>query len=266
MKSFVPFTLALIAAVHAQGFIPEEYDHGIDTDPLYEAEPEALEDAEVDYVSPMDTTTTVDPEFVQYITEQDHDTVEVDNTTEADIVSETVYEVTDHVYSEEYELAFDLYIVEQTHHYDEWVQKQVSNWSFDKIIDTAYEEMWGKATAQWGFMPDVCPDGEDCRTEIWTQVEIDVKSEFSRVYENLIRDLNSLMIQCGLEFEAAWRQASLCPHGCTYTCSEQKVIYTNTINRMSALERQIYELEIEYETEVNTFHEIRSDCPDEADM
>ena len=214
MKSFVPFTLALIAAVHAQ-----TVSHGVETDPLYDDELKSLEDAYVDSVSDLDTQTfeTKPTEKDEYYTgnETERVTTELDNTTEAEIVSETTYEHEDYVYSQEYEQAFDLYIVEQTHYFDEWVQKQVSSWSFDKIIDAAYEEMWGKATAQWGFMPDVCPDGESCRTEIWTQVEIDVKSEFSRVYEALIRDLNSLMIQCGLEFEAAWREASRCPHGCT---------------------------------------------------
>ena len=35
---------------------------------------------------------------------------------------------------------------------------------------------------------------------------------------------------------------------------------------MTEIEREIMELEREYETDVNTFHEIRTSCPDEVDL
>jgi hypothetical protein len=88
MKSFVPFTLALIAAVHAQ-----TVSHGVETDPLYDAELRSLEDAEVAHVSDLETTNFVDPvtEYDFYHTGNEYDlgTTELDNTTEAEIVSET---------------------------------------------------------------------------------------------------------------------------------------------------------------------------------
>jgi len=62
----------------------------------------------------------------------------------------------------------------------------------------------------------------------------------------MTNDLNSLMRQVGFEFEAAWRSASQCDHGCTYVCTEQKVVYTNTVTRMYEIERMILELEQEY--------------------
>lgn len=138
----------------------------------------------------------------------------------------------------------------------------MSKWKFEEILGSYQAEMWATATAQWGFMPEVCEEGEGCRKEIWNNLEIKIKAEWKRAVETMILDLNSLMIQCGLEFKEAWQKASECEHGCTIECTEQKVVYTNTITRMSELERQITELEREYETEVNTFHEIRSDCPE----
>ena len=84
MKSFVPFTLALIAAVHAQ-----TVSHGVETDPLYEAEAYSLEDAYVDSVSDLDANNYTEYDFYHTGNEYDLGTTELDNTTEAEIVSET---------------------------------------------------------------------------------------------------------------------------------------------------------------------------------
>jgi len=47
-----------------------------------------------------------------------------------------------------------------------------------EILDSYREEMWARATAQWGFMPEVCDEGIGCRQDIWARLTADVEAEW----------------------------------------------------------------------------------------
>ena len=66
-------------------------------------------------------------------------------------------------------------------------------------------------------------------------------------------------------FEKAWRAAKDCPHGCYNYCTEQTIVYTNTVTRIKEIETQIEELIRQHETEVNTYESIVHDCPDNVE-
>lgn len=70
-----------------------------------------------------------------------------------------------------------------------------------------------------------------------------------------------MMLRSAGHFEDAWREAKACPHGCWIPCSEKKVIYSNTITRITEIEKEIEELIREHDTEVHTYEQIHSDCP-----
>lgn len=190
---------------------------------------------------------------------------EISNETTAEVQSETTYAYYDDAYTEEYESEFDTYIETQTADYSAWIHEQLEAFKFDEIIGQMQTDMWVAAEEQWGFMPDVCPDGEECRDSIWVSLEAEVKQLWNDTIDHMMSDLNDLMVQSAADFEEAWNAAKNCPHGCYEECTEQTVVYTNTIERMSELEKQIAELMQEYETEVITYTEIRSECPDDVE-
>lgn len=111
--------------------------------------------------------------------------------------------------------------------------------------------MWENATKQWGFMPEVCPEGKECRDGVWISLELEIKELYRSSISRMMSDLESMMYKSQQTFEAAWLAASNCPHGCELTCTEQTVVYTNTLERMSFLEQEIYQLIQDYETEVS---------------
>lgn len=127
-------------------------------------------------------------------------------------------------------------------------------------------DMWAAAEEQWGFMPEVCSDGQPCREEIWTGLTVEVKTQWQNTIQTIKEDLETMVMKSANLFEAAWLEAKECEHGCTLRCEEQTIVYTNTILRIKEIETEINELIREHEEEVNTYTEIRSECPENVDM
>lgn len=145
-----------------------------------------------------------------------------------------------------------------------WVSQ--SGVTLNGLFSTIQDDMWAAAEEQWGFMPEVCSDGQPCRDEVWNTLTSNVKTEWQSTLNSIIVYIEMLIMRTSDLFEDAWYAAKECDHGCTLICEEQTIVYSNTIQRIKEIETQISELIREHEEEVNTYTEIRSLCPDNVDM
>ena len=73
----------------------------------------------------------------------------------------------------ENEIAFDVYIEEQTSRYNSWLDSAVHTQgiTLDSLFESMHAGMWAAAGDQWGSMPAVCDEGQPCRDEIWFGLE-----------------------------------------------------------------------------------------------
>ena len=171
------------------------------------------------------------------------------------------------------------YTAAQAYPFDDWVQMTEDEYyakamtyfanegiTIESMIAQMEADMWDAAEDEWGFMPLVCPPGKECRAQVWEELNAAVYDEWVLTFESAKRELAAQMKNSVYIIEETWYNLIDCPHGCREgVCTDQAVLYTNTYNRIIELETKIQELLWWHETEVNTYEEVLSECPNDVE-
>lgn len=147
-----------------------------------------------------------------------------------------------------------------------WVEKSLASMDMHGIFESMRSDIWDHAAEQWGFMPQVCPAGQPCIDEIWNRLKVDVNLVLDNTLSQIMTDLGAAFDRTTRQFEEAWQMAQECDHGCRSYCSEQTIVYDNTITRITEIEQQIHELLAEHEAEIVITQEIITDCPQDVPL